>query len=42
LNSKYFSKNQVKKIEKHTIAYVSDGNLVGVEDLIATEEQNPT
>jgi CRP-like cAMP-binding protein len=35
LQNKFFSKNSVKKIEKHTLAYVGPGNMVGEEDIIA-------
>lgn len=40
MNNKFFNKNTVKIIEKHTIAYLGPGNLVG-EDVIQDEAHNP-
>jgi len=34
LQNKFFSKNSVKQIDKHTLAYVGPGNLIGEDDVI--------
>ena len=41
LNNKFFTKNIQEHKDKHTIAYVGAGNLIGVSDVVKDEEENP-
>jgi CRP-like cAMP-binding protein len=34
LQNKFFAKNSVKQIDKHTLGYIGPGNLIGEEDVI--------
>jgi len=42
LNNKFFSKNTVRHIDNHTIALIGPRNLIGVNDTIASELENPS
>ena len=42
LNNKFNKKNNVRTIDNHTVAYVGDKNMLGVNDVIASETENPT
>lgn len=42
LNNKFFAKNSVKQIDKHTLGFIGPGNLIGEEDVIGSAEYTTT
>ena len=39
-NNKFFSKNIVKKIDRHLLGYASNGNLLGENDVCIGDQEN--
>jgi CRP-like cAMP-binding protein len=39
-NNKLFNKNIIKKIDKHTIAFAANGNLLGEDDVCNIDQDN--
>lgn len=42
VQNKFFNKNSIKQVDKHTLAYIGPGNLVGEEDLAMGYKQFTT
>lgn len=42
VQNKFFNKNSIKQVDKHTLAYIGPGNLVGEEDIAMGYKQFTT